>query len=158
MSQAASTSADDRTRLADLRRRRAELRESLDALERALSAPAPPGLAAHWAERVHAALLELAGDFREHLAVTEGPDGLYQDLARRAPRLAGQVSRLVQDHVAIGERLDGLLSLMGLAVDGEEVRRIRELGTALLGSIVRHRQHGADLVYEAYEVDIGGDE
>ncbi|MGN6578083.1 MAG: hemerythrin domain-containing protein [Nocardioides sp.] len=151
-------SADDRTRLADLRRRRAELRESLNALERALSAPAPAGLAGHWAERVHAALLELAGDFREHLAVTEGPDGLYQDLARRAPRLAGQVSRLVQDHVAIGERLEGLLSLMGLPVDGDEVRRIRELGTELLGSIVRHRQHGADLVYEAYEVDIGGDE
>jgi hypothetical protein len=26
----------------------------------------------------------------------------------------------------------------------------------LLGEIVRHRQHGADLVYEAYHVDIGG--
>jgi hypothetical protein len=156
MSQAAS--ADDRTLLADLRRRRAELRDSMDALERALSAPAPPGLAAHWGERVHAALLELSGDFREHLAVTEGPDGLYQDLARKAPRLAGQISRLIQDHVAIGERLEGLLSLMGLALDGDEIGRVRELGTELLGSIVRHRQHGADLVYEAYEVDIGGDE
>jgi len=27
---------------------------------------------------------------------------------------------------------------------------------ALLGSLVRHRQRGADLVYEAYAVDIGG--
>jgi hypothetical protein len=88
MSHAAT--ADDRARLADLRRRRAELRDSMDALERALSSPAPPGLAAHWGERVHAALLELSGDFREHLAVTEGPDGLYQDLSHRAPRLTGQ--------------------------------------------------------------------
>lgn len=156
MSHAAT--ADDRARLADLRRRRAELRDSMDALERALSAPAPPGLVAHWGERVHAALLELSGDFREHLAVTEGPDGLYQDLSRRAPRLTGQVSRLVQDHVTIRERLDGLASLMGPPLDGDEVSRVRELGTVLLGSIVRHRQRGADLVYEAYEVDIGGDE
>ena len=28
----------------------------------------------------------------------------------------------------------------------------------LLGGIVRHRQHGADLVWEAYNVDIGGPE
>jgi hypothetical protein len=60
--------------------------------------------------------------------------------------------------VTIGERLEGLLSLMRLALDGDEVTRARELGTELLGSIVRHRQRGADLVYEAYEVDIGGDE
>jgi hypothetical protein len=156
MSQTASS--DDRTRLEDLRRRRAQLRDSMDTLERAMSAPARPGLAGPWQARVHAALLALAGDFREHLAVTEGPDGLYQDLARRAPRLAGQVARLVQDHVTIGERLEGLLSLTGLTLDGDEVTRVRELGTELLGSIVRHRQRGADLVYEAYEVDIGGDE
>jgi seryl-tRNA synthetase len=62
------------------------------------------------------------------------------------------------DHVTIGERLEGLLSLTGLTLDGDEVTRVRELGTELLGSIVRHRQRGADLVYEAYEVDIGGDE
>ena len=155
MSQTASS--DDRTRLEDLRRRRAQLRDSMDTLERAMSAPARPGLAGPWQARVHAALLALAGDFREHLAVTEGPDGLYQDLSRRAPRLAGQVARLVQDHVMIGERLEGLLSLMGAASD-DEATRVRELGTELLGSIVRHRQRGADLVYEAYEVDIGGDE
>ncbi len=153
-----AASADDTTRLADLRRRRAELRDSMDAVERALSAPAPTGLHARWAERVHAALLELSGDFREHLAVTEGPDGLYRDLTRKAPRLAGQVSRLVQDHVTIGERLEGLLSLMALPPSGPEAVRVRELGTELLGTIVRHRQRGADLVYEAYEVDIGGDE
>ncbi len=156
MSQVASP--DDRTRLADLRRRRAELRDSMDALERALSAPASPALAVRWAERVQAALMELSGDFREHLAVTEGADGLYQDLSRRAPRLTGQVSRLVKEHLVIGERLEGLLSLMGLALGSDEATRVRDLGTELVAMIVRHRQHGADLVYEAYEVDIGGDE
>jgi hypothetical protein len=28
---------------------------------------------------------------------------------------------------------------------------------ALLGLLVRHRQRGSDLVYEAYELDIGGE-
>ena len=39
----------------------------------------------------------------------------------------------------------------------EEVDRVRGLGTALLGRLVRHRQRGSDLVFEAYEFDIGGE-
>ena len=33
---------------------------------------------------------------------------------------------------------------------------MREHGTTVLGRIVRHRQRGADLIYEAYATDIGG--
>ena len=33
--------------------------------------------------------------------------------------------------------------------------KLREAGTALLARVVRHRQPGADLLYEAYEVDVG---
>jgi hypothetical protein len=40
--------------------------------------------------------------------------------------------------------------------DGD-VDHVRELGTTLLGALVRHRQRGADLVFEAYQVDIGGE-
>jgi hypothetical protein len=32
----------------------------------------------------------------------------------------------------------------------------REEVTTLMGQLVRHRQKGADLVYEAYDVDLGG--
>jgi hypothetical protein len=34
---------------------------------------------------------------------------------------------------------------------------VRDLGTALLASLSRHRQHGSDLIYEAYAVGIGGE-
>ena len=44
----------------DLRRHRAELRESVSALEDALAAPATADRA-HWAHRVQAALVELLG-------------------------------------------------------------------------------------------------
>jgi len=39
----------------------------------------------------------------------------------------------------------------------QDVDSVRDLGTALLGRLVRHRQRGSDLVFEAYEVDIGGE-
>jgi hypothetical protein len=37
------------------------------------------------------------------------------------------------------------------------VAKLRALGTELVATLARHRQRGADLVYEAYEFDIGGD-
>ena len=62
--------AEDHALLKEIRRRRSELRDSMGALELALSGPAPAGHTAHWVERVHAALVELAGDLRQHVAVT----------------------------------------------------------------------------------------
>ena len=41
-------------------------------------------------------------------------------------------------------------------VPEEWVEAMRDRLLALLGTLARHRQRGADLVYEAYAVDIGG--
>ena len=148
-----------------LRRRRAELRESMSALEHALAAPARGGHAG-WAQRVQAALVELSGDFREHVRITEGPDGLYRELLRRSPRLSEGVARLTREHTQINDRIEKLLALVTSAEQGgtgpdagreDAVDRVRTLGTTLLGRLVRHRQRGSDLVYEAYDVDIGGE-
>jgi len=142
--------------LDELRRRRSELRDSMSALELALAAPAPQD-PARWAERVHVALVELTADFRVHVDLTEGPDGLYQELLRRAPRLSGAMARLTHDHARIRGLVDELLArVRGQEGDGD-VDHVRELGTTLLGALVRHRQRGADLVFEAYQVDIGGE-
>jgi hypothetical protein len=45
---------------------------------------------------------------------------------------------------------------MTVAVDSAEPQALRDGLTDLLAELVRHRQRGADLVYEAYSVDIGG--
>ena len=140
----------------DLRRRRAELLESMRAVEQALSAPAP-GRETRWAERVHVALVELAADFGEHVRRTEGPDGLYAELRKTAPRLAGAVARLTREHAAIDDEIDSLMAAAGAAGIEPDVDRIRELGTALLARMIRHRQHGSDLIYEAYQAEIGGE-
>jgi hypothetical protein len=141
--------------LESLRRHRAELRESASALEQALAAPAPGRLGA-WTERVHVALVELSADFREHVDITEGPDGLYRELRMTAPRLSNAVTRLTHEHGQIGDLVEDLLARVS-EPEVDELDRVRDLGTALLGRLVRHRQHGSDLVYEAYAVDIGGE-
>src|SRR5262249_6816930 len=70
-----------------LRRRRADLHESIIGLEHALAAPAPTRLGA-WTQRVHNALEELSTDFRDHIDITEGPGGLYPAVLAAAPRLS----------------------------------------------------------------------
>jgi hypothetical protein len=139
-----------------LRRRRAELRESMGALELALAAPAP-GRVAAWAERVRAALAELSADLRLHVDVTEGVEGLHPAVLATTPRLSNAVMRLSRDHVLLQGSIDDLLARVSGAVSEAHVDGVRDDGIALLGQLIRHRQRGADLVFEAYEADIGGE-
>jgi Hemerythrin HHE cation binding domain len=140
-----------------LRVRRAELSESMSALEQALAAPAP-GRRDAWAQRVHVALVELVSDFREHIAIAEGPDGLYRGVLSTTPRLADAVARLTRDHAEINDLIDQLLTRVGAApVNNDAVDAVRDLGTALLVRLIRSRQRSADLIYQAYQSDIGGE-
>jgi hypothetical protein len=151
-----NSSSTDQAFLEELRRRRAELRESMSALEDALATQTTVDRA-RWAERVHAALVELSGDFREHVDITEGPDGLYRELLATSPHLGGAVTGLTREHVLIRDELDDLVTRLQAVDVVEETDGIRERGTTLLGRLVRHRQRGADLVFDAYAFDIGGE-
>ena len=155
MEMRAASAADERA-IEALRVRRAELRSSMSALEHALAAPAPGRLDA-WTERVHVALVELYSDFREHVAIAEGPDGVYADFLGGSPRLSDQVSRLTDEHAEISGLLDDLLRGVGGVPERYGVEQVRELGTALLVRLIRSRQRSADLVYEAYQSDLGGE-
>jgi hypothetical protein len=146
----------DQAMLEALRLHRGELRESMGALERALAAPAKAGRA-RWGQRVHVALVELSGDVREHIDITEGADGLYRDVLKTSPRLSGAVARLVSEHGLIKSHVDDLLARLQTPEGAEDVDTVRDLGTALISVLLRHRQRGSDLVFEAYEVDIGGE-
>ena len=105
-----------------LRRRRAELRESMSALELALASPAPEGRA-RWTERVHVALVELSADFREHVVITEGSEGLYRELLQKAPRLSGAVARLTREHTVIAGLVDDLLDPANTPATAHDVDR-----------------------------------
>jgi hypothetical protein len=153
----AGQTADDAgsTPLKAASRRRADLHAGLVAVEQALASPAP-GRTHEWVEGVRAKLLVLQEAFERHIDTTSGEGGLFADVIRVSPRLAGAVTRLDQEHAAItsaiGEEVQRLLD--PACVDDAADTRERLLD--LLGRLARHRQRGADLVYEAYAVDIGG--
>ena len=138
-----------------VRRRRAELRETLGGLERALAAPAR-GRAVIWGEAVHAVIVDLADDFGAHVEVTEGPDGLHQAILSGDLRLSNAVDALTAEHAGIAAEIAELVADSAAPVTPDDVDGLRERGTKLLGHLIRHRQRGAVLIYEAFETDIGG--
>jgi hypothetical protein len=150
---AESTSAPAWPAFQAARRRRGELLRAIQRFEAAVAAPASePG----WRDRVHRRLAAVAEQLAEHVVVTEGPDGLYAELLEHAPRLDRPVAGLVAEHGALQRRVDALARWLGAPVP-EEVERIRQRAGELLVALSRHRQRGADLVYEAYATDIGGE-
>ena len=142
------------TYLDRVRAHRAELRESLQAVEEALAHPIARG--ADWSGRLKAALAELDHDFAGHVELTEGEGGLYDRITKAAPRLSTTIKRLVDEHVRFNETIDGFIRALDDGSAPGDLAPFREEVTDLVGKLVRHRQKGADLIYEAYEVDLGG--
>ena len=142
--------------LDEVRQRREAVLEDAASLEAALAAPAS---GARWLESVGNALSSLRATLEDHVTATESPDGILDQVRERAPRLSKQIDRLVDEHLAIAadtERLIDHLDRAPTERTAEETAIIREQALVLLAAIMRHRQLGADLLYEAYNVDVGG--
>lgn len=148
----------DSTNPADLAvQQRERLRDALVAFEDALSS-AGPRRAAAWAEGVVQCILRVEAEFHSHIDFTEQEDGLYDDILEVAPRLAHRVDQLRQEHNEITIALSDCLTRVELVPNtahADWVAARRDDCNALLGRLVRHRQRGADLVYEAYS-EVGG--
>ena len=136
-----------------VRRRRAELRESISQLEAALKVPADKPVV--WGEGVQTALTRLAADFDEHVDVTEGPGGLHASIVETSPRLIHAVSVLTGDHELLESQIRMLADAVEPPVVASDVAGIKEQAVTLIDDLVKHRQRGADLVYEAFEQDLG---
>ena len=144
--------------LAQVRAGRAHLNEYMQALEQAVAKPAP-GRGEAWAKHVHSTLVDLGAAFERHIAITEGPDGLFQEITQAAPRLVGGVTKLAEEHKEIREAIELAIDAVrnrshAAPVDGPETEG-REAVLDLINLLMRHRQRGADLIYEAYQVDVG---
>jgi hypothetical protein len=140
------------------RRRRAPLREAASDLELAISAPVGTGTI--WRDRVRETLARVQVALKQHIQDTEGPAGLYGQLQNDAPRLSNLVKLLTAEHTTMkGDINEVLATLDDLPdeLDDDCCSDTRETAMLLLGRISRHRQKGADLVWRAYSVDIGGE-
>ena len=87
--------------------------------------------------------ISLSEAIAEHLAATEGEHGLYADIIAADPRLSHAVKSLIREHGVLRRALHRTLS----DTQREELQR----------TLDRHCQRGNDLVYEAFVVDIGGE-
>jgi hypothetical protein len=101
------------------------------------------------------ALRAMVAAFAEHRNATEGEDGLYADVVNDAPRLARTVDGLVAEHGELGTAIASLVQAMECSEVNSDT--LREDARRILGDLARHRQRDADLVYEAYAADIGGE-
>src|SRR6266536_2209194 len=130
---------------------RLSLRRALDEFREALAGPPEEG----GPERFVPLLEHLRVVFAVHVEVTESPGGLYEEILEIAPRLANKIARFKREHVAITKAIGSALE--ELPDDGLPTRDLRGRLDRLHELLARHRRRGADLVYEAYDVDIGGE-
>lgn len=132
------------------RKRRHELHGAMVAMELALSKPsADPS----WSAMMRAAAARLRAALADHVSDTEGTAGIIDAMREQAPRLEARLSALETEHVDLASAAD---DLAGLADRNGGAALLRVHALELLGALSRHRQRGADLVYDAFDIDIGG--
>ena len=111
-----------------------------------------------WSADTAARLHQLVEAFGHHVLQSEGPEGLLGQIVQVAPRLAHAVEQVKQDHQALLDEIDRLETASKDVDDAGDIQKVREEALRLLQGISAHRQRGADLIYEAYSVDVeGGD-
>lgn len=136
--------------------RRETLHEALVGLEDALTTPI--GDAAQWRLRVAMAVDHAAHRLHDHVRQTEAPDGFLQRVVQDDPRMACRAERLAREHGPLQEAVERLQHALATISDEDVVEHgyeVRNQALDLMTALMRHRQRGADLIYEAYQVDIG---
>lgn len=129
---------------------RLSLRRAIDEFHQVLEQPG-----AATTERLAPALEHLRVVFGVHVEVTESSGGLYEEILEIAPRLANKIARFRREHVSVTRAIGS--ALQELPDHGLPSPDLRGRLDRLHDLLARHRRRGADLVYEAYHVDIGGE-
>ncbi|MEU4550799.1 hypothetical protein EV382_6114 [Micromonospora violae] len=108
-----------------------------------------------WREDVLLRLGPVRQGFAEHVRATEGPTGLYRELLAQSPRLDHGVRLLTREHAVI---VAAILAAQQIAErPGTHPDELRHRVGHLLRRLARHRRRGADLLWEAYQTDLGGE-
>jgi hypothetical protein len=127
--------------------RRQELYDAMRLLERAVARPS--GLA-DWRIDIEAALHDLRSALSEHVAQVEGSGGLFEQVLGHSPHLASEIDSLRRDHRELLETCNQALSM---SADWDPLV-LRRRVNMLLARLALHRQQGAELLFDAYNVDL----
>jgi hypothetical protein len=107
-----------------------------------------------WITAVSVAMDGLADAWEEHVAFTEGPDGLFDELLDESVEVAPEVDRLRRDHEVLLAHVTRARELLAQPTAGPEDTRVLLALTGIAKLVDQHRRRGADLLYRVYSVDV----
>jgi len=145
--------ARNREVLNAVRVRRDRLYEAILDLERALAVPAG-GHPREWADATGAAVDRLGTVLESHVADTEADGGFFDDVRDHAPQLLHAVEQIQAEHGPLIEATAVVSARLGGVVGDADVDDVRDEAVELIRRLLRHRQRGVELVYDAYSVDV----
>ena len=133
------------------------LRHARQAMDDAIIAPSRDRI--RWAEGLRQALDEMADILRRHQDASERPGGTLEEMANLQPRLTPRIERSRGEHLPLIERTEGLRDLVARQMEAGAVAvdHLRQDAGRLQGDVRHHMAAGVDLMYEAYERDMGGE-
>lgn len=113
----------------------------------------PPGDPEQWREDLRGAVGQLDDVLADHVAATEASGGFFDELVGQTTgRLTPAVQRLRSDHQLTRELTRELLVRIELESPPEALQRLAD---DLLEVLRAHRHKGAELLWEAYGVELG---
>lgn len=134
-------------------RRRKDIYDAMLRLEGSL---ARPSRLDDWRQEVAAALKGVEETLRRHVAEIESSRGLFAEVLDRSPRMSSTVEGLRDEH----SRLAGLTETALATARSEgagDPSQLRVQAMDVIDLLVTHRQTGAEMLFDAYNVDLGGE-
>lgn len=144
---------ENREVLDAVRIRRDDLYEAILGLERALAVPAGDAPEA-WGEMLAVPVAHLVVVIDTHVDGTEGPGGLFEQIRDDAPHLLSVVERLRAEHAPLGVAASTLATKAAAVTTDAEVDEVRDEALDLVRRLLEHRHRGAELLFDAYQVDV----
>lgn len=138
---------------ASIVRQRSKLGEAMQLVEAAAAAPVARET---WSADLVVNLEQLELAFNDHILDVQSPGGLLDRIVDQAPRLQRVVEAKRQEHARIARLIGETIEATSAAGTTDVAVDLRESVMGLLIDLARHRQQGADLIYDAYSIDIGG--
>ena len=141
-----------------LKSRRGFVDRTLAAIERVEGslASAAPGRQRQWLSEVHEAVAALEEAMSDQSSDTDDENGLMAEIERNEPRLSHQVQRLRREYHELRQQLAALRSQLDPSSQTTpDYAQIRERVGMLLAAVRHYRGRENDLVFEAYEIDLG---
>jgi hypothetical protein len=105
-----------------------------------------------WVDGIRDALNNLESALQRHVSEIERPDGLFDEVVERAPHLEADVDRLRTEHRYLTTACRDAIALVDApSVGASELRRKLLI---ILARLAIHRQHGSELLFDTYNVDL----